>query len=240
MFDLSPLSSHSSSLRDMTRRSLHALPTFCKSQWMQFQSRPEQLPRCLCHSEVWACEAASACHMQRTGPSWADSIKMISERHPEVSTTILRAVDEQQASPVSWGSYPLCRLWKKRVSFLPVGNSWRLVQSKFRTFSTPMATAARAAETHFWEGLMPTLSNRNASLLRPQGGPLASVPFTIFPTDRAETCGGTTGGAWMFAALATSLASLASARKLCRSPPAHAAHVFLARSKKSLQESTRS
>ena len=33
---------------------------------------------------------------------------------------------------------------------------------------------------------MRTLSNRDASLLRSQGGPLASVPFTIFPTDR--TC----------------------------------------------------
>ena len=32
--------------------------------------------------------------------SWADSIKMISERHPEVSTTILRAVDEQHAMGV--------------------------------------------------------------------------------------------------------------------------------------------
>ena len=63
MFNLSPRSSHSSSFRDMTRRSLRALPTCCKSQ--RFQSRPEQLPQCLCHLEVWACEAASACDTQQ-------------------------------------------------------------------------------------------------------------------------------------------------------------------------------
>ena len=63
MFNLSPRSSYSSSFRDMTRRSLRALPTCCKSQ--RFQSRPEQLPQCLCHLKVWACEAASACNTQQ-------------------------------------------------------------------------------------------------------------------------------------------------------------------------------
>ena len=34
-------------------------------------------------------------------------------------------------------------------------------------------------------GLLPTLSNRDATLLRSQAGPLASIPFTVFPTDRS-------------------------------------------------------
>ena len=44
---------------------------------------------------------------------------------------------------------------------------------------------SRVVETQFWDGLLPTLSNRDATLLRSQGGPLASIPFTVFPTDRS-------------------------------------------------------
>ena len=96
MFDLLPRSSHSSALRHMTRRFLRALPTFCNSQWMQFQSRPGAVATNsvrLRHAAHWA--------------SWADSIKMI-RRHPEVSTTILRAVDEQHASTSFHGSRIQC------------------------------------------------------------------------------------------------------------------------------------
>ena len=129
--------------------------------------------------------------MQRTG-SWADSIKMISERHPEVSTTILRAVDEQHASPSFMVVSSVQSL--EEAGFVPP--SWEQLASgavEVPDVFDPdepaqegvAGTAARAVETHFWEGLMPTIS-RDASLLRSQGGPLASVPLTIFPTDR--TC----------------------------------------------------
>ena len=128
--------------------------------------------------------------------SWADSIKMISERHPEVSTTILRAVDEQHASPSFMGVVSSVQSLEE-AGFVPP--SWE--QLATGAVEVPdvfdpdepnqprkgwQATAARAVETHFWEGLMPTLSNRDASLLRSQGGPLASLPLTIFPTNR--TC----------------------------------------------------
>ena len=185
IFDLLPQSSHSSALRDMTRRSLRALPTFCKSQWMQFQSRPGAVATNsvrLRHAAHWA--------------SWADSIKMISERHPEVSTTILRAVDEQHACPSFMGVVSSVQTLED-AGFVPP--SWeRLTTGAVEVpdiFDADepnqqrkgwQATAARAVETHFREGRMPTLSNRDLSLRRSQGRRLASVPFTIFPTDR--TC----------------------------------------------------
>ena len=74
--------------------------------------------------------------------SWADSSKVANERHPEVSTAILLAVGEQHTSQFH-GSFPVCRPWKKRVSFLPIGNSWRRVQSKFQTSSTPMSPTSQ-------------------------------------------------------------------------------------------------
>ena len=47
------------------------------------------------------------------------------------------------------------------------------------------ATVSRVVETEFWDGLLLTLSNRDATMLRSQGGPLVSIPFTVFPTDHS-------------------------------------------------------
>ena len=111
---------------------------------------------------------------------------MIGERHPEVSTTILCAVDEQHASPSFMGVVSSVRTLGE-AGFVPP--SWE--QLAIGAVEVPdisdadepnqprkgwQATVARAVETLFWEGLMPTLSNRDASLLRSQGGPFASVP----------------------------------------------------------------
>ena len=86
-------------------------------------------------------------------------------------------------------------VWKMQVSWLQVGV--QLVSVKIQAPDVVdeeepnqprkgwQATVSRVAETQFWDGLLPTLSNRDVMMLRLQGGPLASIPFTVFPTDRS-------------------------------------------------------
>ena len=47
------------------------------------------------------------------------------------------------------------------------------------------AAVSRVVVTQFWDGLLPTLSKRDVTLLRSQADPLELIPFTVFPTDRS-------------------------------------------------------
>ena len=127
--------------------------------------------------------------------SWADSIKMIGERHPEVAATILRALDENSVSH-SIEAINICTGRLEDAGF--VAPSWvQLVSGEVQAPDMVdeedpnqprkgwQATVSHVVETQFWDGLLNTLSNRDATLLRSQGGPLASIPFTVFPTDRS-------------------------------------------------------
>ena len=120
---------------------------------------------------------------------------MIGERHPEVAATILRALDENSVSH-SIEAINICTGRLEDAGF--VAPSWdQLVSGEVQAPDVVdeedpnqprkgwQATVSRVVETQFWDGLLPTLSNRDATLLRSQGGPLASIPFTVFPTDRS-------------------------------------------------------
>ena len=111
--------------------------------------------------------------------SWADSIKMITERHPEVSTMILRAVDRQHASPSFMGVVPVCRLWLKLGSCLQVGNCWRREQPKFRTFSTLMSPTSQERGGRQQQHANP-LQQRRQSVEISRGTPRFSA-FHHFP-----------------------------------------------------------
>ena len=126
--------------------------------------------------------------------SWADSIKMIGERHPEVAATILRAMDENSVSH-SIEAINICTSRLEEAGF--VAPSWvQLVSGEVQAPDVVdeedpnqprkgwQATVSRVVETQFWDGLLPTLSNRDATLLRSQGA-LSSIPFIVFPTDRS-------------------------------------------------------
>ena len=103
----------------------------------------------------------------------ADSIKMIEERHPEVSTTMLRAVDEQHASTSFMGVVSSVQTLEE-AGFVHLATGAIEVPDIFDTDDPNQprkgwqATAARAVE------------------LRSQEELLASVLFTISPTD--QTC----------------------------------------------------
>ena len=122
--------------------------------------------------------------------SWADSIKMIGERHPEVAATILRAVDDNNGSR-SIKAINSCTQRLEEAGFV-VPDCVQLASGEVQAPDVVdkeepnqprkgwQAAVSRVVETQFWDGLLPTLSNRDATLLRSQPGPLASIPFTVF------------------------------------------------------------
>ena len=123
----------------------------------------------------------ACCQRQCQNPaSWADSIKMIGNRHAEGAAPILHAVDDNDGSR-SIETINSCN--RRRSREVHVFNEEEPNQLRKRW----QAAVSCVVETQFWDGLLPTLSNRDATLLRSQGGFLASIPFTVFPTDRS--CG---------------------------------------------------
>ena len=81
---------------DTRRKSGDALPLQSACCQRQFQIPPKPLPRCPCLQE--GCRSSVRLRHAAHWASWADSIKMIGERHPEVAATILRAVDGNNGS----------------------------------------------------------------------------------------------------------------------------------------------
>ena len=132
---------------------------------------------------------------QAARASWADTIKMVQARHPEVADAILRAVEARHEAP-SVGAINSCtqHLWEAGFA----APSW--VELARWTEEAPreeeeepnqpgtgwQVAASQAVETSFMTGLMPTLSDPGAALLISHGGPLASAPFVCFPTDRSS------------------------------------------------------
>ena len=72
--------------------------------------------------------------------SWADSVKMTNERHPEVSMTILRAVDERHASPSFMGVVSSVQTLEE-AGFVPP--SWEFQTSLTRMSPTSQETSGR-------------------------------------------------------------------------------------------------
>ena len=175
-FALSAQIVHCNSPRDMRRKkSGDALPLWSACCQRQFQNPPGPLPRCPCLQEGWC---RSSVRLRHT-----DSIKMIGERHPEVAATILRASNSctRHLEEAGFVAPDWVQLASGEVQAPDVVDKEEPNQPR----KGWQAAVSRVVETEFWDGLLPTLSNSDATLLRSQAGPLASIPFTVFPTDRS-------------------------------------------------------
>ena len=126
--------------------------------------------------------------------SWADTIKMVHERHPEVAESILEAVEGHNQAP------SIVAINNSVENLVATGftpPSWEELSRSTLEAPAPVdeepnqpragwqAVASRAVESSFLNVVLPTLSDPDIALLKSQGGPLASAPFVSFPTSRA-------------------------------------------------------
>ena len=82
--------------------------------------------------------------------------------------------------------------WKKQVLWPQIGFNFASIQAPDVVDEEDpnqprkgWQAAVSRVVTQFWDGLLPTLSKRDVTLLRSQADPLESIPFTVFPTDRS-------------------------------------------------------
>ena len=114
--------------------------------------------------------------------NWADTLKMVHERHPLVADVILRAMAARSEAPA------IEAINQSVKNLLAVGHDVPTWESLMTNTNAPaadveepnqprvgwQAAASRAVETSFMHRLLPTLPDSEAALLRSQGGPLAS------------------------------------------------------------------
>ena len=126
--------------------------------------------------------------------SWADTIKMVHERHPEVAESILEAVEGHNQAP------SIVAINNSVENLVATGftpPSWEELSRSTLEAPAPaddepnqpragwQAVASRVVESSFLNVVLPTLSDPDIALLKSQGGPLASAPFVSFPRSRA-------------------------------------------------------
>ena len=117
-----------------------------------------------CLQEVWVPQECPTETRSALG-SWADSIKMIGERHPEVAATILRAVDNNGSRSIE--AINSCTRHLEEAGF--AAPDW--VQLASGEVQAPdvvdeeepnqprkewQAAVSRVVERQFWDGLLPT------------------------------------------------------------------------------------
>ena len=125
--------------------------------------------------------------------SWANTIKIVKARHPDIADIILAAVEARDEVP------SVQALNQSVESLAEVGFVAPPWEELARGIVVPpnaedadpnqprvgwQASASRLVESSFLEALRPTLSNAEGALPRSQGGPLASAPFDSFPMRR--------------------------------------------------------
>ena len=124
--------------------------------------------------------------------SWADTIKMVHELHPEVAESILEAVEAHNQAP---SIVAINNSVENLVATGFIPPSWEELSRSTVEAPAPVdeepnqprvgvAVASRAVESSLIV-VLPTLSDPDIALLKSQGGPLASAPFVSFPTNRA-------------------------------------------------------
>ena len=110
--------------------------------------------------------------------SWADTLKMVHERHPMVADDILRAMAVRSEAPA------IEAINQSVENLLAVGYDVPTWESLMTNTNVPVAdveepnqprvgwqaAASRAVETCFMRRLLPTLSDSEAALFRSQGG----------------------------------------------------------------------
>ena len=127
--------------------------------------------------------------------SWADTIKMVSERHPQVAERIIQAIRDRDDAPSIQAILSSQANLEEAGFVSPVWSDLASGRAEaepdHEEFLEPkqprvgwQSKAAREVESRSFEGVMDLLHDPHKALLRSQAGPLASAPFVAMPVDR--------------------------------------------------------
>ena len=148
-------------------------------QWRRVRKQPQ-----VCRSALRLREAAH-------WASWADTMKTVWARHLDIAETIMQAVNAHDDAP-SVQAINRSREILVAVGFAhPFGKSWSLRLPTLHTLQIVNPTSPEWDGRQKWHvkwsrPLWPTrltLSDAEGTMLRSQGGPLASSPFISFLTN---------------------------------------------------------
>ena len=119
------------------------------------------------------------------GASWADCIRMKHQRHPIVARTIIEAVEANDPAQAAQGvvSSAIPSWDGKDPDHGPVEEE----DASQPRFGRQKDAAAAVHKVFLEEEVRSLLDEPEEALLRSQGAPLASVPFTSLPTLRETT-----------------------------------------------------
>ena len=127
--------------------------------------------------------------------SWADTVKMVNERNPEVAERIIQAIGDRVDAP-SIQAILSSQASLEEAGFVSpvwsdVASGRAQAEQDHEEFVEPNHTtvgwqskAAREVESRSFEGVMDLLHDPQKALLRSQVGPLASAPFVAMQVDR--------------------------------------------------------
>ena len=130
--------------------------------------------------------------------SWADTIKMVKARHPDIANIILAAVEARDEVPSVQAVNQSVESLAEIGFVAPLGRVGQgdCCPAKCRGCRPEPAQGGMAGirvslgGVQFPGGVLrPTLSNAESALLRSQGGPLASAPFVSFPDESLRSFG---------------------------------------------------
>ena len=127
--------------------------------------------------------------------SWADAIKMIAARHPEIAGTIIRAVHAGFEAPSVQAIVTsqrclerdgfVCPSWEDLATG-EVGAALEEDEDPNQPRACWQSKAARKVEAKSFARLLGTLTDPQKALLRSQGGPLVSAPFISMLIDKVS------------------------------------------------------
>ena len=124
--------------------------------------------------------------------SWADSLRMIHQRHPEVANTMIRNLSEGDGR--HFHAAAACCDELRAVGHIPPG--WRALSTAQPQDIADRLPGVLGIPAEGWQhdassciekffcdsSVLPGMSAGERALLRSQGGPLAALPYTVVPT----------------------------------------------------------
>ena len=170
-------------------------PLLWVSAQTQFVTPPRSPRRCHLQQAGLGLRSATKLRFAVRWASWADTIKMVNARHPEVAERIIQAIDDHDEAPsiqaILAGQASLEEAGFVSPAWLDLVSGRaeaELEQGEFVEPNQPrvgwQSKAASEVESRSLEGVMDLLHDPQKALLRSQGGPLASAPFVAMPVDR--------------------------------------------------------
>ena len=123
--------------------------------------------------------------------SWADSLRMIHQRHPEVANTMIRNLSEGDGR--HFHAAAACCEELRAVGYIPPG--WRALSTAQPQDIADRLPGVLGIPAEGWQhdassciekffcdsSVLPGMSAGEQALLRSQGGPLAALPYTVVP-----------------------------------------------------------